>query len=226
MHEKFALALQDITRTYQLGEAKVNALRGITLHVKKGDFISIMGPSGSGKSTLLHILGCLDTPTSGRRYVDGHDTSSMDDDELAGIRGTKIGFVFQQYNLFPRFTALENVTFPMWITGKEADATARRAETLLELVGLSQRKYHKSNELSGGERQRVAIARALSNEPAYILADEPTGNLDSKTGAEILELLLSIREEKNVALIMVTHDKEIAKKAEKHIKIKDGLIEK
>jgi len=226
MHGKFALELHDITRTYHLGETKVSALRGITMHVKKGDFISIMGPSGSGKSTLLHILGCLDTPTSGKRYVDGHDTSRMDDNEVAWIRGTKIGFVFQQYNLFPRFTALENVTFPMWLTGKEAEATAQRAEALLELVGLSHRKYHRSNELSGGERQRVAIARALSNDPAYILADEPTGNLDSKTGAEILDLLLSIREEKNVALIMVTHDKDIGKKAEKHIKIKDGLIVK
>lgn len=226
MHEKFALELHDITRTYQLGETKVHALRGITMHVKKGDFISIMGPSGSGKSTLLHILGCLDTPTSGKRYVDGHDTSRMDDNEVARIRGTRIGFVFQQYNLFPRFTALENVTFPMWITGKDPEETAKRAEVLLELVGLSQRKYHRSNELSGGERQRVAIARSLANEPAYILADEPTGNLDSKTGAEIIDLLLSIREEKNIALIMVTHDKDLGKKAEKHIKIKDGLIVK
>ncbi len=221
-----ALELRNITRTYLLGETEVHALSRITMHVERGEFISIMGPSGSGKSTLLNMLGCLDTPTSGKRYVDGKDTSKMDDNELAIVRREKVGFVFQQYNLLPRFTALQNVTFPMWISGMAPERMQKRAEELLELVGLSHRKQHASSELSGGERQRVSIARALSNEPAYILADEPTGNLDSETGKGIIELLVQLREEKNIALIVVTHDTQIARRATKHIRLKDGQIVK
>lgn len=224
MRKQKALELRNIKRTYLLGDTEVHALQGITMHVEKGDFVSITGPSGSGKSTLLHILGCLDTPTSGKRYVDGHDTSKMDDNALAVIRRKKVGFIFQQYNLLPRFTALENVTFPMWLSGMHPAEMKERAGHLLDIVGLSHRKYHSSSQLSGGERQRVAIARALSNEPAYLLADEPTGNLDSKTGKEIIELLRKVRKEENVALIVVTHDQQIARRAQKHIRIKDGLI--
>lgn len=220
-----ALELRNVKKTYEAGKVKVPVLHGISLKVEKGDFISIMGPSGSGKSTLLNMIGCLDTVTSGKVIISGKDTSKMGEDELARIRRERIGFIFQQYNLLPRMTALENVMFPMWLKGVPKEERDGRARELLRLVGLEHRVSHTPAEMSGGEKQRVAIARALANDPAFILADEPTGNLDSRTGRAIINLLERLHEEKSMSLIMVTHEKELAQEAHKQIKIRDGLIE-
>ncbi len=220
-----ALELRNVKKTYEAGKVKVPVLHGISLKVEKGDFISIMGPSGSGKSTLLNMIGCLDTVTSGKVIISGKDASMMGEDELALIRRERIGFIFQQYNLLPRMTALENVMFPMWLKGVPKDEREEKAMELLRLVGLEHRVSHTPSEMSGGEKQRVAIARALANDPAFILADEPTGNLDSKTGRDIMDLLERLHEEKNMTLVIVTHEKELGDEAHKRIKIRDGLIE-
>jgi putative ABC transport system ATP-binding protein len=218
------IRLVDIQKIYVMDRVEVPALRGITLSIAKGEFVSMMGPSSSGKSTLMNLIGCLDRPTRGKVFIDGKDVSKLNDNSLAEIRREKIGFVFQQFNLIPRLTALENVTLPMWFAGTEKNRRVKRATTLLERVGLQERIRHKPTELSGGERQRVSIARALANDPELILADEPTGNLDSKTGNEILELLESLNND-GKTIIMVTHDPDYGRRAQRMIKLKDGLIE-
>jgi putative ABC transport system ATP-binding protein len=218
------IRLVDIQKIYVMDRIEVPALRGITLSIAKGEFVSMMGPSSSGKSTLMNLIGCLDRPTRGKVFIDGKDVSKLNDNSLAEIRREKIGFVFQQFNLIPRLTALENVTLPMWFAGTEKNRRVKRATTLLERVGLQERIRHKPTELSGGERQRVSIARALANDPELILADEPTGNLDSKTGNEILELLESLNND-GKTIIMVTHDPDYGRRAQRMIKLKDGLIE-
>ncbi len=207
-----------------MDQVEVPALRGITLSIAKDEFVSMMGPSGSGKSTLLNLIGCLDRPTRGKVFIDRKDISKLNDNSLAEIRRKKIGFVFQQFNLIPRLSALENVALPMWFAGMDKNRRVKRAATLLERVGLHERIRHKPTELSGGERQRVSIARALANDPELILADEPTGNLDSKSGNEILELLESLNND-GKTIIMVTHDPDYGRRAQRMIKLKDGLIE-
>lgn len=216
---------RDIVKTYNLGEkAELTVLKGINIKVKKGDLISIMGPSGSGKTTLLDILGCLLKPTSGKLFIDGVDVSGLRDSKLAKIRGRKIGFVFQQYNLIPSATASDNVELPMRIAGKSKKAARRRALELLKMVGLEKRVGHRPGELSGGEQQRVAIARALANEPEIILADEPTGNLDTKNGEVILNLLKKLNREKGYTILLISHDRFITRFADKVINLKDGEI--
>jgi putative ABC transport system ATP-binding protein len=223
MH-KALVRLEDVTKVYIMDEVEVPALRGITLSIARGEFLSMMGPSGSGKSTLMNLIGCLDRPTSGRVIIDGRDVSRLSDDALAEIRRKKIGFVFQQFNLIPRLSALENVALPMWFAGVEKNQRLRRAAALLERVGLGERLKHKPTELSGGERQRVAIARALANDPELILADEPTGNLDSKSGDEVLDLLESLNREGRT-IVLVTHDLDYGRRAKRMIRLRDGLIE-
>jgi putative ABC transport system ATP-binding protein len=219
------IRVEDLKKTYLMGDYKLEVLKGIDLTVKKGDSVSIMGPSGSGKSTLVQIMGCLDKPTSGKLYIDGVDVSTMTDKELAEIRGKKIGFVFQFFFLIPTLSAVQNVELPMVFNGFSADERHKRACELLELVGLGERSEHKPSELSGGERQRVAIARALANDPKIIFADEPTGNLDSKSGEEIIDLLMKLNK-KGYTIIIVTHDVNIARHAKRIVHIKDGLVEK
>jgi len=216
--------LENVKKIYIMDEVEVPALRGITLEIRKGEFVSIMGPSGSGKSTIMHLIGCLDRPTSGRVFIDGKDVSKLSDDTLAKIRRKKIGFVFQQFNLIPRLTALENVELPMWFAGIKKVERVRKAAELLELVDLGHRLKHKPTELSGGERQRVSLARALANNPEIILADEPTGNLDSKSGDEIIKLLEKMNKEGRT-IVLVTHDPEYGTRAGRMIKLRDGLIE-
>ncbi|HIH44763.1 MAG TPA: ABC transporter ATP-binding protein [Candidatus Methanoperedenaceae archaeon] len=218
------LETESVTKTYRLGKIDVPVLHGIDLSVKQGEFAAIMGPSGSGKSTLLNIIGCLDRPTSGRVLIDCIDTSTLSDNELAVIRGRKIGFVFQTFNLVARLSAQRNVEMPMIYQDVPRNARVKRARELLTLFGLSDRMDHKPPEMSGGQRQRVALARALANDPALILADEPTGNLDSKTGKEILRILEDLNERGRTILI-VTHDHEIAGKCDRIIRLKDGVIE-
>ncbi len=213
--------LKNVEKVYRMDDVYVPILKGISLKIRKGEFVSIMGPSGSGKSTLLHLIGALDRPTKGAVLIEGNNISDMSDNELANIRGRKIGFVFQTFNLIPRLTALENVMLPMWFTGKlDRDI---RAKYLLEKVGLGQRTHHLPNQLSGGERQRVAVARALANTPEIIVADEPTGNLDSKTGTEIMNMLREINDEGNT-LVLVTHDMKLADTAERVVQIMDGKM--
>lgn len=219
------IRVEDLKKTYLMGDYALEVLKGIDLTVKKGDALSIMGPSGSGKSTLVQIMGCLDKPTSGKLYIDGVDVSTMTDKELAEIRGKKIGFVFQFFFLIPTLSAVQNVELPMIFNGFSADERHKRACELLELVGLGDRSEHKPSELSGGERQRVAIARALANDPKIIFADEPTGNLDSKSGQEIIDLLMKLNK-KGYTIIIVTHDVNIARHAKRIVHIKDGLVEK
>jgi len=218
------IKLVDVWKVYRMGEVEVPALRGLTLEIFPCEFVAIMGPSGSGKSTSMNMVGCLDVPTKGYIYLDGADIAQMDESNLAQIRGRKIGFVFQQFNLIQSLSAHENVMMPMMFQGiptYERDAKAKR---LLELVGLGQRMYHKPTELSGGEQQRVAIARALANDPPVILADEPTGNLDSKRGEEIMALLTKLHEEEDKTIIMVTHDSKLSKYADRIIYISDGKV--
>ncbi|MEM2089478.1 MAG: ABC transporter ATP-binding protein [Candidatus Pacearchaeota archaeon] len=217
--------LDKVCKTYELGKVKVPAVREVSLEIEEGDFIAIMGPSGSGKSTLMNLIGALDVPTAGKIFFKDKNIASISESALAKLRGKRIGFVFQQFNLIPTLTAKENVMLPMIFQGIPAEEREKKAENLLEKVGLSKRANHKPKELSGGEQQRVAIARALANDPEIILADEPTGNLDSKTGKEILEILKKLNEE-GKTIIIVTHDSNIAKSAKKIIYIKDGKVVK
>lgn len=217
------IALRELSKVYAMGEAQVRALDGIDLSVAPGEFLAVMGPSGSGKSTLMNILGCLDTPTAGSYRLRGQEVGRLDDDRLSAIRNREIGFVFQTFNLLPRLTAQENVELPLIYTGVSPMDRRARARELLELVGLKDRAGHCPNEMSGGQRQRVAIARALVNRPAIVLADEPTGNLDSVTAGEILALLAALNS-MNHTLILVTHDREVAGRAPRVIHMRDGKI--
>ncbi|MBT0159117.1 ABC transporter ATP-binding protein [Candidatus Bathyarchaeota archaeon A05DMB-2] len=212
----------DLKKTYMLGKIPVEALRGVSLKVEKGDFLSVLGPSGSGKSTLLNLIGALDKPTEGKLLIDGVDVSTLSDNQLADLR-RKIGFVFQFFNLIPRFTARDNVELSMSIVGKSKAERRKRAEELLEIVGLKDRMDHKPAELSGGQQQRVAIARALANDPRFLLMDEPTGNIDSKTAKEIISLIKNLNE-KGVTIIMVTHDQHLAREAKRTVQMFDGVI--
>jgi putative ABC transport system ATP-binding protein len=216
--------IKGITRDFQLGSETVNVLKGIDLLINKGEYVALMGPSGSGKSTLMNILGCLDTPTSGSYILNGKQVSEMHDDELAEIRNKEIGFVFQTFNLMPRTTALDNVALPMVYAGFSKDDRNKRATEVLTQVGLADRMDHKPNQLSGGQRQRVAVGRALVNKPSIILADEPTGNLDSKTSVEIMKLFGEIHANGNT-VILVTHEEDIAAHAHRIIRLRDGIIE-
>ncbi|MEE8402278.1 MAG: ABC transporter ATP-binding protein [Candidatus Hydrothermarchaeaceae archaeon] len=222
--EKPVIQLEDVTKVYQMGEVDVHALRGVDLSIHEGEFVSIMGPSGSGKSTMLHIVGCLDRPDSGRVFLEGADISRLTDSELARVRGKKIGFVFQFFNLYPTLNTLENVELPMMILNAGKEERRKKAKKLLESIGMGDRMYHLPSQLSGGQRQRVAIARALANDPAVILADEPTGNLDSKSGGAVLKIFKELNEEGRT-VVVVTHETSIAESAAKIVKMKDGLVE-
>ncbi|MEZ4856643.1 MAG: ABC transporter ATP-binding protein [Gelidibacter sp.] len=216
--------IRNIIRNFQLGSETVYVLKGIDLDIERGDYVAIMGPSGSGKSTLMNLLGCLDTPTAGTYVLNGHDVSQLSDDQLADIRNKEIGFVFQTFNLLPRTTALDNVALPMVYAGATKKERTERAKEVLTNVGLADRMSHKPNELSGGQRQRVAVGRALVNKPSIILADEPTGNLDSKTSLEILQLFDDIHQAGNT-VIVVTHEEDVAARAKRVIRLRDGIIE-
>lgn len=215
----------DLKKTYILGKVPVNALRGVNLKVEKGDFLAILGPSGSGKSTLLNMIGALDKPTEGKVFIDGVDVSTLNDNQLADLR-RNVGFVFQFFNLIPRLNARGNVELPMAVSGLGKNERRRRAEELLETVGLKERVDHKPAELSGGERQRVAIARALANNPGFLLMDEPTGNIDSKTAKEIIRLVKRLNEDEGVTIIIITHDQQLASQAKRIVKMLDGSIVK
>jgi len=221
--EDCVIDARELTKVYKMGEVEVHALRGLSMRIMRGEVVAIMGPSGSGKSTLMNMIGCLDRPTSGEYYLDGEAVANLKDDQLAEIRNRKVGFVFQSFNLLSRATALSNVELPIRYSG-QSSGRKERARTALEQVGLGDRLHHRSNELSGGQQQRVAIARALVNDPAIILADEPTGNLDTKSGEEIMHLLLNLNKERGTTLIIVTHDPDVAAQTQRSIHIRDGVV--
>jgi len=218
------IVAENLTKVYKMGDVEVHALQGLSIDVKRGEVVAIMGPSGSGKSTLMNIIGCLDHPSSGEYYLDGERVSLLRDDKLATIRNCKVGFIFQSFNLLPRMSAIGNVELPLVYSGVTRNRR-ERAKAALESVGLGDRLNHRPNELSGGQQQRVAIARALINDPAIILADEPTGNLDSKSGKEIIDLLLSLNREHGTTLIFVTHAPDVAEHTQRIIRIRDGVVE-
>ena len=218
------IKLEDIQKSYFMGSQAIQVLKGITLDIHQNEYVALMGPSGSGKSTLMNILGCLDSPTGGRYVLNGKDVSKMPDDDLATVRNTEIGFVFQQFNLLPRLTAAENVALPLVYAGINKKDRIERAMEALKKVGLADRSHHKSNELSGGQIQRVAIARAVVNNPSLLLADEPTGNLDSKTSVEVMEIFAQIQSSGNT-VVLVTHEEDIAAYAHRVVRLRDGLIE-
>jgi putative ABC transport system ATP-binding protein len=218
------IELENIKKIYKVGETQVNALRGLSYSINEGDFVAIMGPSGSGKSTLMNILGCLDKPTAGKYFLEGEEVSTLDKNRLARIRNKKIGFVFQTFNLLSRTTALENTELPLLYSNMSKKKMRELASESLSVVGLEGRESHRTNQLSGGEQQRVAIARALVNNPSLILADEPTGNLDSKTGKEIMDIFKKLNQEKNITIILVTHAPELAQTASRRVHLRDGQI--
>ncbi|HEX2981042.1 MAG TPA: ABC transporter ATP-binding protein [Anaerolineaceae bacterium] len=222
---EYVVEAKNLTKVYRMGDFDVHALRGVSISIARSEVVSIMGPSGSGKSTLMNVLGCLDRPTDGEYFLDGEAVSNLSDDQLSSIRNRKVGFIFQSFNLLPRQTALANVILPMRYAGANGHKTREKARAALELVGLGERINHRPNELSGGQQQRVAIARALVNDPAIILADEPTGALDSKSGQEIMDLLLKMNHDHGTTLIFVTHDPRIASMTQRTIRIKDGQID-
>ena len=220
------IEIRDLTKIYRMGHVEVPALQGVSFRIERGEVVAIMGQSGSGKSTLMNILGCLDLPTSGEYFLEGENIAGMNEDQLAEIRNQKIGFVFQQFNLLPRITVRRNAELPLMYNGsKPQKEIQQRSETILNAVGLGNRMNHRPTELSGGQQQRVAIARALINEPALLLADEPTGNLDSHTGKEIMDLLLGLNKERGLTLVIVTHDPAIATQSQRIIHLRDGMIE-
>ena len=222
--ENAVIKLEEIRKSYFMGKQELQVLKGITIDIERNDYVALMGPSGSGKSTLMNILGCLDSPTAGKYILNGHDVSTMHDNELAGIRNKEIGFVFQQFNLLPRLSALENVALPLVYAGIPKKVRNEMAEEVLRKVDLADRSHHKPNEMSGGQCQRVAIARALVNNPSIILADEPTGNLDTKTSYEIMNIFSKIHADGNT-VVLVTHEEDISNYAKRVIRLRDGLIE-
>jgi putative ABC transport system ATP-binding protein len=224
MENDHIIQLENVKKIYKVGETQVNALRGLSYNINEGDFVAIMGPSGSGKSTLMNILGCLDKPTGGKYFLEGEEVSTFDKNKLARIRNKKIGFVFQTFNLLSRTTALENTELPLLYSSLSKKTMKELASKSLSIVGLEGRELHRTNQLSGGEQQRVAIARALVNNPSLILADEPTGNLDTKTGKEIMDIFKKLNQEKNITIILVTHEPELAQLARRRMHLRDGQI--
>ena len=224
MENSEAVRAENLVKIYRLGKVEIHALRGVNLYCKKGEMVAVVGPSGSGKTTLLNLIGTLDKPTSGQVFIDGQEITNLSENELTKLRRNKIGFVFQFFNLIPVLTAFENVELPMLIAGVPKEQREKRAKELLELVGLLDRMNHKPDELSGGEQQRVAIARALANRPSLLLADEPTGDLDSETGMRVVNLMREMTKRENATTIMVTHDLEVAKVADRILKMRDGKI--
>jgi len=224
MENNHLIQLENVKKIYKVGETQVNALRGLSYNINEGDFLAIMGPSGSGKSTLMNILGCLDKPTEGKYFLEGEEVSTLDKNKLARIRNKKIGFVFQTFNLLSRTTALENTELPLLYSSMSKKKMRELASKSLAIVGLEGRELHRTNQLSGGEQQRVAIARALVNNPSLILADEPTGNLDTKTGKEIMGIFKKLNQEKNITIILVTHEPELALIARRRVHLRDGQI--
>ena len=221
---KTIIELKDVCKSYKMGEVSVTALKNVSMKVERGEFVVIMGPSGSGKSTLMNLIGCLDIPTQGKIFLEGHDIAKLTESQLARIRGSKIGFIFQFFNLYPTISVIENVELPMRIHNYDESKIRKKSMELLRMVNLENRDEHLPSQLSGGEMQRVAIARALSTDPSMILADEPTGNIDSKTAKEIMQFLVKLHSEKDETIIIVTHDKSIAEYAQRIIHLKDGMV--